>query len=58
MLAGSQGDHLTAEPGVRGEDSVISVAVDPWRRHEPGQALEQLEGREEENGPAVGRGSG
>jgi len=54
----AHGDHVGPKSGVRGKDSVIAMAMDAWWRDEAGQALKQLEGREEEDGPAVGRGSG
>jgi hypothetical protein len=50
--------HLGPKSGVGREHSEISVTMDPWWGDEPGQALKQLEGREEEDGPAVWRGSG
>jgi hypothetical protein len=37
---------------------MIAMAVDAGWRDEPGEALEELEGREEEDAPAVGRGAG
>ncbi len=50
---------LGPKSGVWGKDFVIPMAMDAWWRNEPGQAMKQLEGREEEeeDGPAVGRGS-
>jgi hypothetical protein len=53
-LARSLGDHLGTEPGVRGKLSVIAMAMDTGWRNEPPQALEQLEGRKDENAPPVG----
>jgi hypothetical protein len=62
-LSFTQGDHLGAKwathlrPVPRGKDSVIAVAMDAWRRHEPGQALKQLQRRQDEDGAPVGRGT-
>jgi len=33
-LAFAQGDHLGPEPGVRGQHSVMAMAVDTWWRDE------------------------
>lgn len=57
-LTFAQGDHVGPKAGVRRKDAVVSMTMDAWRRDEARQALEQFEGREDEDGPAVGRGSG
>lgn len=54
----SQGDHVEPKPGVRGKDPVVAMAMDTWRRDESGETLEELEGREQQEGSTVGRGSG
>jgi hypothetical protein len=50
-------DDLFPPAGVGGEDAVVAVAVESWRRDQPGQAVEKLEGGQAERGAAVSRGT-
>ncbi|MEJ2582741.1 MAG: hypothetical protein P8127_14065 [Acidobacteriota bacterium] len=54
----SEGDDVGPEPCVGGQHAVVAVAVDPGRRDQPREGLEELEGREGEEGAAVGGGTG
>ena len=54
----SEGDDAGTEPCVGGEDAVVAVAVDPGRRDQPGEGVEELKGREGEEGTPVRGGTG
>jgi hypothetical protein len=43
-VVAAEGDRPLAQPGVRGEDTVVAVAVDAGRRDEAGERGEKLEG--------------
>jgi hypothetical protein len=68
LLGAAQGDDAGAEPGVGRQHAVVAVAVDAgWRDEasEDGEEPErsagrrrQVEGREDEDGAAIERGSG
>ncbi len=46
------------EPGIGSQHTVVAMAVDPRGRDEPGDSLEELEGREQQLGAAVDVGFG
>lgn len=46
------------EPGVGGQNPVVAVPVDAGRWNQSGERFEEFEGREGEEGAAVGRGTG
>ena len=51
----AQGDDGSPKPGVGRQDAVVTVAVDAGCGDKPGEALEELEGREDDLGAAIGR---
>jgi len=54
----ADGDDGGAQAGVGREDTVVTVAVHARRGHEGDEALEELEGREDDLGAPVERGFG
>jgi len=56
QLRPADGDGGRSGSCVGGEHAMVSVAVHPGRGNEPGDALEELEGREQDLGASVGRG--
>jgi hypothetical protein len=56
-LVVAEGDDSGSKSCIGGEDAVIAVAVDPGRRDQAGEGIEELERREDEEGAAVGGGA-
>jgi len=54
----ADGDDRGAQTGMGRQDTVVAVAVHAGRRHEGNEALQELEGREDDLGASVGGGFG
>jgi len=57
-VVAAEGDDPDPEACVGSENAVITVAVDPGWGDQAGEGVEKLEGREGEEGAAVGGGAG
>ena len=58
LLGPADGDDGRSGSRVRGEHAVVPVAVHAGRGDEPGDALQELEGGEQDLGAPIGRGFG
>jgi hypothetical protein len=57
-VVAAEGDDPAPEARVGGEDAVVPVAVEPGRRDQAGESVEEFEGGEGEDRTAVGGGAG
>ena len=58
VAVAAEGDDVGPEPRVGRQDSVVAVAVDAGWGDQTGEGVQKLEGREGEEGAAVGGGTG